>query len=177
MTVGSPSPSPSAHSFDVQPMAPERNGPIGCRPQPRYRQTAPSVAALATELGQEAFTPVTWRNDPRGELRPCFAALHGFTARVVPALSDGNADEQPAAAARARAAAVLRYLTKSGRQASTARIAFHCRPPQRLELLHRSTGRTLTRSSFAITVFFSPSQSYRRPIPAPKCAATRSELT
>ena len=74
----------------------------------------------------------------REELRPCFAALHGFTARVVPALSDGNADEQPAAAARARAAAVLRYLTKSGRQASTARIAFHCRPPQRLELLHRS---------------------------------------
>lgn len=31
-----------------------------------------------------------------------------------------------------------------------------CRPPSRQERRHRSTDRMLTRSSFAITVFFSP---------------------
>ena len=81
----------TAHPFGVQPVAPERNGLIGCWPQPRYRQTAPSVAALATDLGQEVFTPVTWRNGSRGELRSRFAAL-----RVRPA---GKAVERPIRAA------------------------------------------------------------------------------
>ncbi|MCX4597479.1 hypothetical protein OG819_50310 [Streptomyces sp. NBC_01549] len=49
----------SAHPFETKPVAPARNGATGCWPQPRYRQTAPSVAVLAAALGQEAFTPVT----------------------------------------------------------------------------------------------------------------------
>lgn len=81
----------TAHPFDVEPVAPERSGPIGCWPQPRYRRTAPSVAALATHLGHEVFTPVTWRNGSRGELRSRFAAL-----RVRPA---GTAVERPVRAA------------------------------------------------------------------------------
>ncbi len=51
----------SAHLFDAQPVSPERKGPIGCWPQPRYRHRAPSVAALAVGLGQEAFVSLTWR--------------------------------------------------------------------------------------------------------------------
>src|SRR3954454_150052 len=34
----------SAHPFDGKPVAPDRNGPVGCWPQPRYRHPAPSVA-------------------------------------------------------------------------------------------------------------------------------------
>ncbi|GDY78841.1 MULTISPECIES: transposase [Streptomyces] len=47
----------SAHPFEAEPVAPARNEAIGCRPQPRRRHPAPSVAALAAGLGQEAFTP------------------------------------------------------------------------------------------------------------------------
>lgn len=49
----------SAHPFDARPVAPDRTGPVGCRPQPRYRHPAPSVAALAADLGPEAFTSLT----------------------------------------------------------------------------------------------------------------------
>lgn len=48
-----------AHPFGAKPLAPARNGPVGCWPQPRYWDPAPSVAALAAGLGQEAFTSVT----------------------------------------------------------------------------------------------------------------------
>ncbi|MFE5895803.1 IS701 family transposase [Streptomyces sp. NPDC056462] len=81
----------TAHPFDAEPEAPARNGPVGCWPQPRYRQSAPSVAALAAGLGQQAFTSLTWRNGSRGELRSRFAA-----ARVRPA---GKAVERPIKAA------------------------------------------------------------------------------
>ncbi|MFH8993241.1 IS701 family transposase, partial [Streptomyces sp. NPDC017940] len=36
-----------AHPLDAKPVAPARNGPVGCWPQPRYRDPAPSVADLA----------------------------------------------------------------------------------------------------------------------------------
>ncbi|WP_406117644.1 IS701 family transposase [Streptomyces sp. NBC_00989] len=81
----------SAHPFDAEPVAPDRKGDVGCWPQPRYRQKAPSVAALATGLGQEAFVPVTWRQGAKGELRSRFAAV-----RVRPA---GKAVERPIKAA------------------------------------------------------------------------------
>nr|WP_161562971.1 IS701 family transposase [Streptomyces antimycoticus] len=81
----------TAHPFDAQPTAPDRKGPVGCRPQPRYRHPAPSVAALATGLGQQAFTSLTWRQGSRGELRSRFAAV-----RVRPA---GNAVQRPIRAA------------------------------------------------------------------------------
>ena len=81
----------SAHSFETKPVAPARNGPVGCWPQPRYRQTAPSVAALAAALGQEAFAHLTWRHGSRGELRSRYA-----TVRVRPA---GKAVERPVKAA------------------------------------------------------------------------------
>lgn len=77
----------SAHPFDVQPVAPDRKGPAGCWPQPRYRHRAPSVAGLAADLKQEAFTPLTWRQGLRGQLRSRFAAV-----RVRPA---GKAAERP----------------------------------------------------------------------------------
>jgi SRSO17 transposase len=69
-----------AHPFDAKPIAPARNGPVGCWPQPRYRDLAPSVAALSAGLEPEAFPPVTWRHGSRGELRSRFAAV-----RVRPA--------------------------------------------------------------------------------------------
>ncbi|WP_405803592.1 IS701 family transposase [Streptomyces sp. NBC_00210] len=81
----------TAQPFDAKPVAPDRNGPIGCWPQPRYRQPAPSVAALAAGLGQEAFTALTWRNGSRGELCSRFAAV-----RVRPA---GKAVERAVKAA------------------------------------------------------------------------------
>lgn len=77
----------TAHPFDAEPESPERKGPLGCWPQPRYRHPAPSVAALTAGLGQEAFTSLTWRQGTRGELRSRFAAL-----RVRPA---GKAVERP----------------------------------------------------------------------------------
>ncbi|WP_425587180.1 IS701 family transposase, partial [Streptomyces violaceusniger] len=81
----------TAHPFDAQPTTPDRKGPVGCRPQPRYRHPALSVAALATGLGQEAFTSLAWRQGSRGELRSRFAAV-----RVRPA---GQAVERPVRAA------------------------------------------------------------------------------
>ncbi|MEV5478028.1 MULTISPECIES: hypothetical protein [unclassified Streptomyces] len=60
----------TAHPFDAQPVASKRPGPVGTWPRPRYRQPAPSAAALATETGQEAFTPFTWWLGARGELGP-----------------------------------------------------------------------------------------------------------
>ncbi len=63
----------TAHPFDAEPVAPDRNGAVGCWPQPRYRDPAPSVAALAAGLGQQAFTSLTWRQGSRGELRSRFA--------------------------------------------------------------------------------------------------------
>ncbi|WP_055629505.1 IS701 family transposase [Streptomyces hirsutus] len=81
----------SAHPFDVQPVAPDRKGPVGCWPQPRYRRPAPSVATLAADLGQGAFTSLTWRHGSRGELRSRFAAV-----RIRPA---GKAVERPIRAA------------------------------------------------------------------------------
>ncbi|UQA97495.1 IS701 family transposase [Streptomyces halobius] len=81
----------TAHPFDAKPVTPRRNGTVGCRPQPRYREPAPSVAALASGLGPDAFTPVTWRQGSRGELRSRFAAV-----RVRPA---GKAVERPIRAA------------------------------------------------------------------------------
>ncbi|WP_217130059.1 IS701 family transposase [Streptomyces sp. AC558_RSS880] len=81
----------SAHPFDAKPIAPDRKGPIGCWPQPRYRRPALSVAALAAGLGQEAFTSLTWRQGLRGALRSRFAAV-----RVRPA---GKAVERPIRAA------------------------------------------------------------------------------
>ncbi|MFI6684295.1 IS701 family transposase, partial [Streptomyces sp. NPDC050485] len=81
----------TAHPFDAKPEAPARNGPIGCRPQPRYRHRAPSVAALAAGLEREAYTTLTWRQGSRGELRSRFAA-----ARVRPA---GKAVQRPIKAA------------------------------------------------------------------------------
>ncbi|MFG3208021.1 IS701 family transposase [Streptomyces sp. NPDC048192] len=81
----------TAHPFDAEPETPDRNGPIGCWPQPRYRQPAPSVAALAAGLEPQAFTTVAWRQGMRGELRSRFAAV-----RVRPA---GKAVERPIKAA------------------------------------------------------------------------------
>ncbi|WP_393101790.1 IS701 family transposase [Streptomyces sp. LN325] len=81
----------SAHPFDAQPMAPDRKGDVGCWPQPRYCKKAPSVAVLATDLGPEAFTALTWRQGSKGELRSRFAAV-----RVRPA---GKAVERPVKAA------------------------------------------------------------------------------
>ncbi|MFF0191137.1 IS701 family transposase [Streptomyces sp. NPDC005244] len=81
----------SAHPFDAEPEAPERKGSVGCWPQPRYRRKAPSVAVLATSLGQDAFVPLTWRQGSKGELRSRFAAV-----RVRPA---GKAVERPIKAA------------------------------------------------------------------------------
>ncbi|MFD0449148.1 hypothetical protein ACFQ10_53350 [Streptomyces indonesiensis] len=49
------------------------------------------MAALAADLGQEAFTSLTWRQGSRGELRSRVAAV-----RVRPA---GNAAERPIRAA------------------------------------------------------------------------------
>lgn len=83
----------TAHPFDAEPEAPARKGPVGCWPQPRYRRPAPSVAELATRLGQKAFTTVTWRTGSRGPMRSRFAAL-----RVRPA---GKAVERPLKAAAA----------------------------------------------------------------------------
>jgi SRSO17 transposase len=80
-----------AHPFDAEPIAPARNGPVGCWPQPRYRDPAPAVAALAADLSAEAFTSLTWRHGSRGELRSRFAAV-----RVRPA---GKAVERPIKAA------------------------------------------------------------------------------
>lgn len=51
----------TARPFDAVPVAPPRKGVNGCRPQPRYRQPALSVAALAVGLGRDASTEVTWR--------------------------------------------------------------------------------------------------------------------
>ncbi|MFI1369738.1 IS701 family transposase [Streptomyces griseochromogenes] len=81
----------SAHPFDAEPVAPSRNGPIGCWPQPRYRHPAPSVADLASGLAKDSFTALTWRQGSRGELRSRFAAV-----RVRPA---GKAVERPIKAA------------------------------------------------------------------------------
>ncbi|MGW3911977.1 IS701 family transposase [Streptomyces sp. NPDC005070] len=81
----------SVYPFDAEPEAPERRGDVGCWPQPRYRQKAPSVAVLGTGLGPEAFTPLTWRQGSKGELRSRFAAV-----RVRPA---GKAVERPIKAA------------------------------------------------------------------------------
>lgn len=81
----------TAHAFQEQPVAPARNGPIGCWPQPRHRHPAPSVAALAAGLGLDALTTVAWRTGSRGELRSRFAAV-----RIRPA---GKADERPIRAA------------------------------------------------------------------------------
>ncbi len=86
----------SVHPFEAEPVAPTRNGPVGCWPQPRYRQAAPSVAALAVSPGQEAFAPLTWRGGSRGELRSRFAAV-----RVRPA---GKAVERPVKAAASASA-------------------------------------------------------------------------
>ena len=81
----------TAHPFDTEPEAPDRDGPVGCWPQPRYRQPAPSAAALAAGLEPQAFTTVSWRQGTRGELRSRFAAV-----RVRPA---GKAVERPIKAA------------------------------------------------------------------------------
>jgi SRSO17 transposase len=81
----------TAHPFDAKPVAPDRNGAIGCWPQPRYRNPAPSLSALAAGLDPEAFTTLTWRHGSRGELRSRFAAV-----RVRPA---GKAVERPIRAA------------------------------------------------------------------------------
>jgi SRSO17 transposase len=81
----------TAHPFDAKPQAPDRNGAVGCWPQPRYRDPAPSVAALAGSLNPQAFTSLTWREGSRGELRSRFAAV-----RVRPA---GKAVERPIKAA------------------------------------------------------------------------------
>ncbi|WP_420719025.1 hypothetical protein [Streptomyces sp. NRRL S-646] len=80
-----------AHPFDAEPVAPARNGPVGCWLQSRYRDLSPSLAALAAGLGATPFTSVTWRHGSRGELRSRFAAL-----RVRPA---GKAAERPIKAA------------------------------------------------------------------------------
>ncbi|MFB7421621.1 IS701 family transposase [Streptomyces sp. NPDC056121] len=77
----------TVHPFDAKPTTPDRKGPVGCWPQPRYRHPAPSVVALAAGLGQEAFTSLSWRQGSRGELRSRFAAV-----RVRPA---GSAVERP----------------------------------------------------------------------------------
>ncbi|GGM26787.1 hypothetical protein GCM10010129_83990 [Streptomyces fumigatiscleroticus] len=81
----------TAHPFAATPRAPTRKGPVGCWPQPRYRQPAPSVTELAIRLGQKAFTTVTWRTGSRGPMRSRFTAL-----RVRPA---GKAVERPLKAA------------------------------------------------------------------------------
>jgi SRSO17 transposase len=81
----------TAHPFGAEPEAPDRNGPVGCWPRPRFRQPAPSVAALAAGLEPQAFTTVAWRHGSRGKLRSRFAAV-----RVRPA---GKAVERPIKAA------------------------------------------------------------------------------
>lgn len=87
----------TAHPFDAKPHAPNRNGAIGCWPQPRYRHRAPSVAALAADLRQEAFTTLTWRQGSRGALRSRFAAV-----RVRPAGQGGRASDPGRCLSRTR---------------------------------------------------------------------------
>ncbi|MET8412958.1 transposase [Streptomyces sp. NPDC005195] len=69
-----------AHPVDVQPMSLDRQGDVGCWPQPRYRQRAPSVAVLATAIGQEAVVPLRWRQGSKGEPGSRFAAVRGRPA-------------------------------------------------------------------------------------------------
>ncbi len=60
----------TAHPFDAESESPDRKGPVGCWPHPRYRHPAPSVAALTAGLGQEAFTSLTWRQGTSPSTRP-----------------------------------------------------------------------------------------------------------
>ncbi|WP_326777103.1 IS701 family transposase [Streptomyces sp. NBC_01445] len=69
----------TVHPHDAQPTAPVWSG-NGRKPQPRYRDKASSVAALAAGHGRQAFTEVTWREGSRGPMRSRFVAL-----RVRPA--------------------------------------------------------------------------------------------
>ncbi|MET8956005.1 transposase, partial [Streptomyces sp. NPDC004533] len=69
----------TVHPHDAQPITPSWSG-NGRRPQPRYRDKPSSVATLATDRGQQAFTEVTWREGSRGAMRSHFMAV-----RVRPA--------------------------------------------------------------------------------------------
>ena len=69
----------TVHPHDAVPTAPTRSG-NGRKPQPRYRDKASPVAALAARHGRQGFTEVTWREGSRGPMRSHFLAL-----RVRPA--------------------------------------------------------------------------------------------
>jgi SRSO17 transposase len=69
----------TVHPYDARPTMQAWSG-HGRKPQPRYRDKASSVAALAAGQGRQAFTEITWRQGSRGPMRSHFLAL-----RVRPA--------------------------------------------------------------------------------------------
>ncbi len=81
----------TAHPFDAQPEAPDRNGPSAAGPSLAIGSPALSAVALAAGLEPQAFTTVSWRQGTCGALRSRFAAV-----RVRPA---GKAVERPIRAA------------------------------------------------------------------------------
>ncbi|MEU6381847.1 IS701 family transposase [Streptomyces sp. NPDC046909] len=64
----------TVHPDQARPTAPAWSG-NGRRPQPRYRDKPSAVAALASGLGRQAYTEVTWREGSRGAMRSHFVAL------------------------------------------------------------------------------------------------------
>ncbi|WP_217140784.1 IS701 family transposase [Streptomyces sp. AC627_RSS907] len=80
----------TVHPHDARPTMQAWSG-HGRKPQPRYRDKASSVAALAAGQARQAFTEITWRQGSRGPMRSHFLAL-----RVRPA---GVRARRPAQAA------------------------------------------------------------------------------
>ena len=71
----------SALPADAQPVQPAYTG-TGRPPAARYRRPFSSLAALATDAGQDAFQEVTWREGTRGPMTSRFLALRVRPANV-----------------------------------------------------------------------------------------------
>ena len=64
----------TAHPFDAQPTAPDRTGPVGCRPQPRHRRPAPSrpISARSPPVATPNSPPTSgtyWNGSPPSTAR------------------------------------------------------------------------------------------------------------